>query len=278
LKLKLREADMKRSLLLIFVLAMVFSHAPAQAVDWRDYYTWEAVIFHDDGSEQAKLKIGASGRATDGYDGIYEVDAYTSGSLRPYFYHPEWGRGGISGGTDYYWSDIRSESLPQTWDYYVQDSSTGRNVTLTWDLSHLEPQGCSVVELALTDTANGQTVVLTEAQEYVYYNSTTSPHSFRVVATEGAGPKMAAPSGLRSNPGGGQIVLHWDADAGVSGYRVYRDGVLLNADTLVTDDDGDGTAAFGDSSAGGPSTYTYTVTSVSELGCESEEATIEVTR
>ena len=281
---------MKRSWFLILVaLAVVLGYSTADArVNWRNYYTWEVVFKATDGTERTKLSIGASERATDGYDAVYEVDEYRAGSFRAYFYHPEWGRGSIADGTDYYWSDIRSENLPQTWDLTVQANRTGRNVTLNWNLAHLENDGCSTIDLTLVDTQGGNSVDMTGggANSYEYYNGSTAPRLFTITASGGVGTSGEAPIGLRSSPGGGQIVLHWDDDdAEADGFRVYRDGTLVSGPSLVTDIDADGTVAYVDKTAvkssgkeAGPATYVYTVTSVAEGGCESEAAAVEVAR
>lgn len=291
---------MKRILSSMIVLGLVLGYTPAEA-DWRDAYKWEVFLWETDGVDKTKLRIGTSDKATDGYDAIYEEYAYLAGYMRAYFYHPEWGRR-FYGGSDYYTGDIRATSLPQSWNFYILASRTGRDVTISWNLRHLEADGCTDIELSLTDLANGQTVVMTETTEdlngrvslvntdYSYYNGSRAPHAFTVTATEVAAQTADAPAGLRANPGAGRIVLHWDADTTVLGYRVYRaeDGGALELQTgeeLLTDDDGDGTVAYVDKSAtrvkgnrGGSATYTYAVTAVAEGGCESKEATIDVSR
>ncbi|MHC4278482.1 MAG: hypothetical protein ACYSTI_14370 [Planctomycetota bacterium] len=270
---------MKRILLSIVVMAVVMGYSRAQA-DWRDYYTWEVVIWQYDGVEKAKLKIGTAPTATELYDPIYEVDAYFAGSLKSYFYHPEWGRSAKAGATDYFWSDIRSESLPQTWDFEVVADRIG-DVTLSWDLSHLEAPGCSSIELTLIDNKTGQAVSFTDTPSYVYYNDLNSPHSFTVTAAEVPGSDIDAPTGLMSNPGGGHVTLRWTDDARAAGFRVYRDAGLISGDTLVTDVDGDGRVVFSDKDVKKGKveiTYTYAVTAVTPDGCESETAEIEVSR
>jgi hypothetical protein len=291
---------MKRILLSVILLALAAVYSQAEAVDWRNYYLWMAYIDQDDGMQRVQLRIGASERAYDGYDAMYDIDAYFSGQIRSYFYHPEWGRSSIPGGTDYYVGDIRSTYLPQTWDFDVMAYNTGRNVTLTWNLSRLRNIGaCSAVELALTDMLNGQTVVLTEAYEddygnksyintsYVYYNSSSAPHGFRIVATEVPVPSGDAPDGLRGSTGGGRIVLVWNSAPEALGYRVYRSEngsglALISGEALVTDVDGDGEAKFTDKTASkgktGPMSYTYEVTAVGSDGCESRPVVIDVAR
>ena len=280
---------MKRSCFIILVaLAVVLGYSTADArVNWRNYYTWEVPLKVNDGTATNKLSIGASDKATDGYDAIYEVDEYLGNEpqsrlLRTYFYHPEWGKSVTN-----YWSDIRSENLPQTWNLTVQAYRTNRNVTLNWNLAHLENDGCSTIDLTLVDTQGGNSVDMTGggANSYEYYNGSTAPHHFTITASGGVGTSGEAPIGLRSSPGGGQIVLHWDDDAEADGFRVYRDGTLVSGPSLVTDIDADGTVAYVDKTAvkssgkeAGPATYVYTVTSVAEGGCESEAAAVEVAR
>jgi hypothetical protein len=226
--------------------------------------------------------------ASDGYDAIYEIDAYFSGQIRSYFYHPEWGRSAIPGGSDHFVGDIRSTNLPQSWDFDVIANRTGGNVTLTWNLSRLRNIGaCSAVELAMTDMTNGQTVVLTETTSYVYYNDDAAPHKFSISATEVPVASGDAPDGLRGSTGGGRIVLVWNTAPEALGYKVYRSEngsglVLISGETLITDVDGDGEAKFTDKTASkgkdAPIIYTYEVTAVGTNGCESEPATIDVER
>lgn len=248
---------------------------------------WKVFINATDGQEKANIAIGGYSSAVDGYDALYEVDAFFAGNLRSYFYHPEWGRSSIAGATDYFWTDIRSTILPQTWDFSVEGYRTDRNITLTWDISHLAGDACSSIELSMTDVASGQTVVMTDSANasYSYFNASSSGHPFRVTAKE-APIVIDAPAGLRANQGSGEVVLHWNADAAMTGYKVYRSAssgafVLVSGESLVTDNNGDGTINFVDKTADKksvPTTYTYAVTAINQAGCEGSQATVEVIR
>lgn len=51
-------------------------------------------------------------------------------------------------------------------------------------------------------------------------------------ATPAATVAPSVPSGLKATPGDGVVALSWSAstdDVGVTGYRVYRDGVLAGS-------------------------------------------------
>jgi len=278
---------MKRFMLSILILSILIGYASLAQADWTDYYKWESIIWQDDGTEKGKLKIGTSKDATNGYDPIYEKDAFFAGNLRSYFYHPEWGRSSIPGATDYYWDDIRSANLPQTWDFSVEGYRTDRNITLTWDISHLAGDACSSIELSMTDMVSGQTVVMTDGTNasYSYFNASSSAYPFRVTAKE-VPIAIAAPANLRANQGSGEVVLHWSAEAAMAGYKVYRSAsggafALVSGDSLVTDNNGDGIINFVDKTAdkkSAPTTYTYAVTAINPTGCESSQATVEVIR
>lgn len=294
---------MKRLMFAIVVLGLALGLTPdggvggAGAADWRDVYKWEVFVWQTDGIDKTKLRVGASDKATDGYDPIYEEFGYLAGYIRAYFYHPEWAMS-TQGGSDYYVGDIRSAGFPQTWDFEVLASRTDRDVTVSWNLRHLESETCKDIELSLTDIVNGQTVVMTEAVEdaygkreyvntsYAFYNTSATPHLFTIVAREVASFTGEAPVGLRANPGGGRIVLLWDGDTGVEGYRVYRgedggEGELVSGEDLLTDVDGDGNVTFVDMTVTRgtvPVTYAYEVRAVNAEGCESEPAIVDVVR
>ena len=293
---------MKRTFFSIVLIGAVFVGSPADA-DWRDYYDWEAFLVISDGVDKTKLRIGASDKATNGYDKGYDEFAYFGGYIRAYFMHSEWGQR-TQKGSDYYVADIRSNTFPQTWDFTLLASRTGRDANISWDLRHVEAEGCNTIELALTDLATGTTTVMTDTvtdesgrtslvnKDYSYYNASRSNHAFRVTATEIPAATGDAPSGLRSNAGSGAVVLHWDAptDPLVAGYKLYRSDnggglVLISGDALLTDEDGDALIAYNDKTAhksrgkkGASNSFVYAVTSVNAEGCESADSSITVTR
>ncbi len=272
--------------IMVLALGVTLGVTQAKAGDWRDYFTWEASIFVSDGVESPspKLKVGASEDATEGYDRAYEKDARFGGAIRTYFHRPEWGRGAI-GDTDYYWYDIRSTELPQAWTFKVEANRIG-DITLDWNTDHVVSDGCSSIELVLTDNTTGQSVVMTDPanSSFVYYSSSVSPRSFSVNASASAVSDGLAPTGFRANPGAGQLILHWDFDSTVAGYKVYRDGVLVSGDALIVDADGDGTGVFVDkNTAKGRATavsHSYSISSVAkgDAGCESDQSSVQVSR
>ena len=284
----LEGLHMKKILSAIVFISVIIMNTPAHAT-WHYYYKWVILMWQDDGTEKGRLKIGTTETATDGYDPLYEVDAFFAGSLRSYFYHPEWGRASsLEGASDHFWADIRSTTLPQTWDFSVEAYRTDRNVKVYWDLSYMHPEICTNVELTMADMENGETIVLTEnpTASYSYYNASSSPHTFRVNAKEIPVVKDT-PTNLGANPGGGQVVLHWNTVPAMAGYRVYRgenggSRALISGDSLITDTNGDGIVSFVDKNlqkGKTPITYSYAVTAVNASGCESEQtATVEVTR
>lgn len=293
---------MKRMILSIVAIAVLLGVAPAAEAAWRDYFNWEVYVWMDDGQEKGKLRIGTSELATDGYDSKFESDAFPAGYVRPYFYHPEWNRSSQPGGTNYFYSDIRSSALPQTWIMSVQAYRTGRDVTLSWDLKHLESAACKDISIALTDDANGQTVIITEMDadehgnkfqvnpSYSYYNASNAVHTFTVVASEIDAAVGDAPANLDVKSERGPVVLQWDADSSIDGYRIYRDGNVVSGEALLTDDDADGKITYVDkgvlqkikadrrSATTRSTSYEYSVVSVSSEGCEGEASTVGVTR
>ena len=110
-------------------------------------------------------------------------------------------------------------------------------------------------------------------------NGTT--YSYRVAAVDGSGNASAqsgvvpatpvapvvqdttpptVPTGLTATPGSGQVALAWSAatdDTAVTGYRLYRDGVLIALPTGTT---------FTDTGLANGTTYTYRVAAADAAG------------
>lgn len=285
----------------VFILAAMVD-APKAVGANAGVYDWKATIWMSDGTEKSRLDIGASDKATDGYDPIFEKDAYTAGYVRPYFYHPEWNRSSISGATDYYWSDVRSSALPQTFEFKLEAYRTSVDVELTWDLKKMNSTVCAAKTLLLTDNSTGASVNLGESISYSYFSSTTAPRSFTVTVSEDV-TDVAEASNLSALSAGSKVIVSWDSSNSVSGYVLSKsvdggDSVSLS-DVLITDEDGDGSITFidagfdsisvpttkrrgrdgaGSSSTSGSSTVTYTVTAVDENSCTSSVSVVEVVR
>lgn len=251
---------------------------------------WKAPVWFDDGAEQGRVFVGASSTCTDKYDPLEEMDAYFAGNMKTYFYHPEWGRSKAPGGTDYYWSDIRSATYPQTWTIYISDNRSGRNVNITWDITQAKTAIiCENIRLELTDPSTGQVVAMTDGASYTYTNTSTAAKTFTVAAMQSApAVKLDAPANLSSNPGQGAVVLHWNNAHDVAGYRVYRAEAggafnLISGDKLVVDDNNDDIVEFLDKSLvkgkkNKQTTYTYAVIAVDERGCAGNQAVVNVER
>jgi len=275
--------NIKTLLAAIAALAVIAQVLPAEATDSL-VRIWKAPIIFNDGVTENVLYVGGSSAGTEGYDPLEDGDAYPGGGMSAYFYHPEWGRSGVPGGTDYYMSDIRSLNLPQTWTLNVKDTLIDRDVAVRWNVDGAkEFMRCEGLELVFTDVATGVSVKIAGDTSYAYYNSSTDPMAFTVTASGGS--TLPAPQNLTSKPGKGQVVLRWDGDIAVAGYRVYRDGTLASGQTLLIDGDGDGKVEFIDESApkgrdkkGESLASIYSVVSVGQNGCESAPAAIEVTR
>src|SRR3990170_7055908 len=113
--------SMKTLLAAIVALAVIAQVLPAEATDSLVRILKVPIIFNDGVTENV-LYVGGSSAGTEGYDPLEEGDAYPGESMSAYFYHPEWGRSSVAGGTDYYMSDIRPLNLPQTWTLNVKDT------------------------------------------------------------------------------------------------------------------------------------------------------------
>ncbi len=294
----------------IVALAVIAGYSPVRAEvlgdDWQDYFSWEAYIWLDDGVEKPELKIGAAENATDGLDVLFEKSATfmmtgaTGAQLQAYFLHPE-----ASGP---FWSDIRSNTFPQSWEMYVKAYRSG-NITLTWKVDHVVGGACSSITLGLTDRGYDGTIAdYTEITDpangsYVYNNTSTAVRTFEIEATS-VDESPAAPTGLVAitgkdavryfsegkKTGSGKIskrtvVVEWDAVASLDGYSVYRsdnggEPALISGDALVTDGDGDGKAVLVDYGLERVKAGTFTYSVIGAIGeeCLSAEATVTVTR
>lgn len=275
--------NMKTLLAAMAALAVIVPVLPAEATGSL-VRIWKVPIIFNDGVTENVLYVGGSSAGTEGYDPLEDGDAYPGAGMSAYFHHPEWGRSGVPGGTDYYMSDIRSLNLPQTWTLNVKDTLIDRNVAVVWNVDGAkEFMRCQGLELVFTDVATGASVKIAGDTSYAYYNSSANPTVFTVTASGTAA--LPAPQNLASKPGKGQVVLRWDSDTSVAGYRVYKDGTLISGQTLLVDGDGDGKVEFADESApkgrdkkGESLASIYSVVSVGQNGCESAPAAIEVTR
>lgn len=230
-----------------FMITVFAGAVDSKAGDWRDYYTWKAEITQNDGSETAKLTIGSSTSATDGYDALYEADAFFAGYLRSYFYHPEWNRSSQAGGTDYFWSDIRSANMPQTYDFAVKAYRTG-NVTVTWDVSATVLSSCKSVALTLTDNAIGSRVNMTDGSNYVYNNTSSADRSFTVnaseVTTSVASPSITVEQGEKRKRK--QRVVTIKSSTPGATFELYRQIGNLSVEHIATlvDSDKDGNESY----------------------------------
>jgi len=160
---------LKRLLILIVTAAALTALAAAPA---RAELAWSADMQLSVLDDSSRLILGAATDATDGFENAYETRAIIAGYLSAYFYHPEWGVD-----TPYFWTDIRSASLPNEWVFYVACSYTNRNVSVRWTLD--VPEG---LELYFTDDATGEVVVMTGTDSYQYLNTSTAVRTFRVKA------------------------------------------------------------------------------------------------
>lgn len=269
----------------VFMALAALSPGRAEAVDiWKAYISFNNALT----GEGNGVYVGGSSNSTDGYDPLEDGYAWGGGSMSTYLYHQEWGRSSVPGGSDYYFNDIRSLNFPQEWKIYQKYAVTGVDVVVKWNLGGMKDfMRCNgVVGLILTDTATGRRLEMTEGAHYTYYNASAGLGVFSVTAsrTTTVAP-LPVPQNLVSNSGEGQVVLRWDGDTTVAGYRVYRDGTLVSGDMLLVDDDGNGKVAFVDKSApkgegkkGESLLSAYSVVSVGQNGCESAPASVEVTR
>lgn len=294
---------MKKTFITLFAVIIATSMISVTKVEGANtgVYDWKATIWISDGTENNKLDVGASDKATDGYDPIFEKDAYTAGYVRPYFYHPEWNRSSMTGGTDYYWSDVRSSTLPQSFSFKVEAYRTSVDVELTWDLKKLNSNVCASKNLLLIDNSTGASTNLNDLTSYTYFSTSTSPRTFTLNVSEDI-TDVANASNLSAVSAGSNVIVSWDS-SGSNGYVITKsvDGssAVSLSDALITDEDSDGKITYIDSdfdsistptksrrgrgnsastSSGSTSTVTYTITAVDSNSCTSSESTVEVIR
>jgi chitodextrinase len=111
-------------------------------------------------------------------------------------------------------------------------------------------EGRTFTDSALANgTAYTYTVVAVDAA-----GNTSAPSSVSATPADTVAP--STPANLTATPGNAQVSLAWDAatdDVGVTGYRVYRGGVLVASPS---------TPYYSDTGLGNGTTYAYTVVAV----------------
>ena len=94
------------------------------------------------------------------------------------------------------------------------------------------------VALSVTITGNTYTDSgLTNNATYSYYVTAINGTESAPSATISVTPFVltpAAPTGLTATPGNAQVSLSWTASANATGYKVYRDGVLVSTQATTT--------------------------------------------
>ena len=276
---------MKKSLLALTAIFMVLVYSPSAMAA----YDWYVEIKQQSSPYKSSIRGGTADDATSGYDAIYETDAYFFGQLRTYFYEPTW-NDGSSGSTGYFWSDIRSSTLPQTWDFEVKNYALDKDVTISWDLKSLNKFNkdiCDgIVELALTDKATGQTVGMLSGKSHTYFSTSSNPYEFSVNAKYSTVPEVvSSPSNISAKVQDNGVSLSWSNVLGLSGYNVFKSTdngstfKAVNGNKLVTSkkDKSNKKVTFLDRSEAGTSdTLIYSVVGVSVNGCTGSGATVTV--
>ena len=134
--------------------------------------------------------------------------------------------------------DLTITSLPGGWDGSLS----------TWSLS-VAPGATGTATLSVTsaqgETAGNYGVQLgtADAQEPAHARSTTATYVVNESTSTGDAEAPTVPSGMAASANFKQVSLSWSASSdnvGVTGYRVYRDGVAIasTVETGYTDRDG----------------------------------------
>ena len=211
-------------LLLIFTLAPcplpLVPASSALASDWQLGLTVSVPYPGGEGGKARQtLTAGARSTALDGFDNTWDTVIYNNGSaLLAYFYHPE-----FATDDQQLARDIRLDSYPKQWDFYLSSDQDGQPVTLARSLPQPSMGACVGVSLSLTDVTAGGPVDLTQPS-YLYTNNASTTRHFQLTATQAVQNPPAAPVNLFSpRTGTTAVLLSWRPNSGgVTGYRVYR--------------------------------------------------------
>ena len=134
----------------LLALLMIGSHA-AFAVAADD---WEMNITVTSGNAENRLSLGQHQDATNQRDGLYDVPAMLSGSLRAWF----------TSGANNLWRDIRSARSDNGSEWQLLISSrTGLPAVISWNIEQL-PAGM-IIELI--DNATGTVVDMGSTTSYL---------------------------------------------------------------------------------------------------------------
>lgn len=161
----------KKYLLLAAIAPLIVLVAGTQAAAGL---VWRADITASVLADSNTLILGQAKDATDGFENAYESRAILSGYLMAYFYYPEWGVD-----TAYFWSDIKRETLPKQWQFYVASQYTNRDITLRWSLGDVP----ETLNLYLVDETSGDIIDMKSASAYSYFNTSTAERRFTVEAS-----------------------------------------------------------------------------------------------
>ena len=137
---------------------------PVMAVDWEANITASTST-----SAQNRISFGQRSDATDGFDGQYEVPAFSGGQISAYFPHPEW-----NVPAELYWRDIKGPDPQKTWVFKVESVLNGNTLSLMWNSSQI-PEGYTAI---LVDDTTGASADMTTQGVYIYTN--TGPRQFTI--------------------------------------------------------------------------------------------------
>ena len=155
---------------MLCALALILSFStPAKAyMDWQSDIEVTVPIYNKDGKRTGtarnRLTIGQNKDATDGYDGLWDTDAFLSGAIMAYF---------PTSKTNL-WRDNKALGPEKIWNMNVVSTETGQKITITFKRIQF-PQNAA---LYLTDLSTGQTINLTAVGKFDYINK--GPRTFRI--------------------------------------------------------------------------------------------------
>ena len=190
------------------------------ASDWQLGLTISVPYPGGEGGKATQvLTAGARSTALDGFDNVWDTVIYNNGTaLVAYFYHPE-----FATDDQYLARDVRLDSYPKQWDFYVGSDQDGQPIALTPNLPQPSMGSCVGAALSLTDVTAGGAVDLTQPA-YLYTNNASTTRHFQLTATQTTQSPPDPPFNLFSPRTGTTVVLlAWKAaSGGVTGFRVYR--------------------------------------------------------
>lgn len=225
------------------------------------------------GRTLTRLEAGVSPLASDLFDNSVDVVAFPGGSIQSFFNHA--GEEGFAGSLEALWRDIRSESLPQSWEIRIISSQNTDPITLSWSNPPSLPSDfCYAGSVELMDENSGQAVDLSGLSSLTYYSTGTSSvpeiRSYTLLAAYRPVNAPGVPGGLISSSRKNHIILDWEDQSGgdLDGYHVWRSSVGGSGFERITSTPLS-RSTYRDREVSEGMIYFYLVTALSTNGCES---------